>query len=176
MLASFTNVFVILLPPIIFNSGYHLHRARFFRYIPHFRLFVRLGTVICTVVVASIMYALAPHWSPAHLRAHGVCSSATQIQFQRRCVFIEKWIHTPVLHLVFGESVINDAVGLVRAFFGASGGDRIRGSRSTLVTEVLQFVLTFQQAFSGRHHGIVLGLLSPFLKHIDLRHTPIPLN
>ncbi len=55
-----TVFFVILLPPIIFNSGYHLHRALFFRYMAPICLFACLGTALCTVVVASIMYALAP--------------------------------------------------------------------------------------------------------------------
>ena len=54
-----TIFFIILLPPIIFNSGYHLQRDLFFRYIAPICLYACVGTAVCTLVMACLLYALS---------------------------------------------------------------------------------------------------------------------
>jgi hypothetical protein len=82
-----TIFFIILLPPIIFNSGYHLQRDLFFRYITPICLYACIGTAICTMVVASILYALSfvfvvsDYFAPTFLEllAFGALISATDV-------------------------------------------------------------------------------------------------
>lgn len=56
-LLSFSpNVFfVALLPPIIFNSGYHLRRELFFRHIVPITLFAVVGTVVSAISVSLML-------------------------------------------------------------------------------------------------------------------------
>jgi NhaP-type Na+/H+ or K+/H+ antiporter len=55
-----TVFFVVLLPPIIFNSGYHVRRDLFFRYLAPICLYAMLGTAVCTFAVAGLLYAASP--------------------------------------------------------------------------------------------------------------------
>lgn len=50
--------FIILLPPIIFNSGYHLHRQLLLRYFTPICLFAFLGTMISMVLIAGMLYGV----------------------------------------------------------------------------------------------------------------------
>jgi sodium/hydrogen exchanger 8 len=173
-----TVFFVILLPPIIFNSGYHLHRALFFRYMAPICLFACLGTAICTVVVASIMYALAPligvQPTFLELMAFGALISATD-PVSTLAVFSSKKVDPHLFYLVFGESVINDAVGLVLFEALAHLVEIESVMQINAGQEVLQFIFDFSTGFFGSLVlGTVFGLaVALFLKHIDFRHTPI---
>jgi sodium/hydrogen exchanger 8 len=173
-----TVFFVILLPPIIFNSGYHLHRALFFRYMAPICLFACLGTAICTVVVASIMYALAPligiQPTFLELMAFGALISATD-PVSTLAVFSSKKVDPHLFYLVFGESVINDAVGLVLFEALAHLVEIESVQQVNPGREVLRFVFEFSTGFFG---SLVLGIgfglaFALFLKHIDFRHTPV---
>jgi sodium/hydrogen exchanger 8 len=173
-----TVFFVILLPPIIFNSGYHLHRALFFRYMAPICLFACLGTAICTVVVASIMYALAPligiQPTFLELMAFGALISATD-PVSTLAVFSSKKVDPHLFYLVFGESVINDAVGLVLFEALAHLVEIESAQQVNAGQEVLRFVFDFSTGFFGSLVlGTVFGLsVALFLKHIDFRHTPV---
>ena len=76
-----TAFFVLLLPPIIFNSGYHLRRDLFFRHIGPICLYACVGTVICAACVALLLYAARPLFGFAptalELLAFGALISAT---------------------------------------------------------------------------------------------------
>jgi sodium/hydrogen exchanger 8 len=76
-----TVFFVVLLPPIIFNSGYRLHRDLFFRHAVPICLYACVGTTICTFVVAGLLYAVQPMFgfsaSFLELAAFGALISAT---------------------------------------------------------------------------------------------------
>jgi len=50
--------FIVLLPPIIFNSGYHLHRQLLLRYFTPICLFAFLGTMISMGLVAAMLYGV----------------------------------------------------------------------------------------------------------------------
>ena len=47
--------FIALLPPIIFNSGYHLRRELFFRHIVPITLFAVLGTLISALSISFLL-------------------------------------------------------------------------------------------------------------------------
>lgn len=48
--------FIVLLPPVIFSSGYHLHRELFLRFFNPICLFAFGGTMISMSVVAGLLY------------------------------------------------------------------------------------------------------------------------
>lgn len=167
--------FIILLPPVIFNSGYHLRRDLFFRHITPICLFACLGTVICTFVVASLLYFVMPIFrfqaGFLELAAFGALISATD-PVSTLAVFQAKKVDPHLFYLVFGESVINDAVGLVLfeslAHLIESEGQLDVGQ------EVLQFLFDFFTGFIG---SLVLGTFfaiayALLFKYVDFRATP----
>lgn len=178
MLAFSPTVFwVLLLPPIIFNSAYNIHCALFFRYMTPIVLFACLGTAICTVVVASIMYALAPligvQPTFLELMAFGALISATD-PVSTLAVFSSKKVDPHLFYLVFGESVVNDAVGLV-LFEALAHLVEVESASYSAGQEFLLFLFDFSAGFFGSLVlGTVFGLsVALFFKHIDFRHTPM---
>merc|ERR1719278_1386801 len=112
-----TMFFLILLPPIIFESGYNLHKGNFFQNIGSILVFAILGTAISALVVgggihllglADVVYPLTFVQSFAFgSLISAVDPVATLAIFQALDV-------DPILNmLVFGESILNDAVSIV---------------------------------------------------------------
>jgi len=110
--------FLFLLPPIIFESGYNLHKANFFANFFTITLFAIVGTIISTVVVGSgiFLFGLIPavNYSIPLLEClvYGALISAVD-PVATLAIFSALDVD-PTLHmLVFGESVLNDAVAVV---------------------------------------------------------------
>ena len=174
-----TAFFVVLLPPIIFNSGYHIRPNLFFRYITPICLYACLGTAICTGVIAGFLYLVKELFSfqvtLLELLAFGALISATD-PVSTLAVFSSKKVDPHLFCLVFGESMINDAVGLVLfeslahlVEFNLDGGNVAIGQ------EVIQFLFDFAMGFLG---SLCLGTIfalafAYFLKQVDLRSTPL---
>lgn len=177
-----TTFFVVLLPPIIFNSGYHVRRDLFFRYMTPICLYACLGTAICTMVVAGILYAVKDSFSfdvtLLELMAFGALISATD-PVSTLSVFSSKRVDPHLFYLVFGESVINDAVGLV--LFEALAhlieyhhSSENNNEELALGEEILQFLFDFATGFLGSLClGMLFGLgVAYLLKKVDMRSTP----
>eukprot|EP00977_Amphora_coffeiformis_P026555 scaffold27769_cov176-Amphora_coffeaeformis.AAC.6 len=173
-----TVFFVILLPPIIFNSGYHVRRDLFFRYMTPICFYACLGTALCTVAVASILYVVSGIFTfdvtMLELLAFGALISATD-PVSTLAVFSSKKVDPHLFYLVFGESVINDAVGLVLFEALAHLIEFHADDQLAVGEEIMQFLFDFSTGFVGSLClGTVFGLVVAYLlKKVDMRSTPL---
>lgn len=174
-----TIFFFVLLPPIIFNSGFTIKREIFFRHIVPISLFACIGTAISALVIAlSLQFTkgvgltgnFQPHFT--ELLTFGALISATD-PVSTLAVFQVKKVNPQLFYLVFGESVLNDAIGLV--LFNSL--KKLIGKKDSLervTMTILNFLLDFTFGFVGSMlMGIVAGILSAFFfKVVDMRNTP----
>jgi NhaP-type Na+/H+ or K+/H+ antiporter len=109
---------LVLLPPIIFDSGYHLNHRFFFSNIGSICIFAFLGTVVAFGVLAlGLYYGLGGAnglLTPLEACAFGALISAVD-PVATLCIFSSTGADPKLNALIFGESVLNDAVAIVRA-------------------------------------------------------------
>ncbi|CAL8258946.1 unnamed protein product [Gadus morhua 'NCC'] len=170
--------FLLLLPPIIFESGYSLHKGNFFQNIGSICLFAVIGTAISAFVVGGGIYFLGQadviyKMSMTDSFAFGSLISA--VDPVATIAIFNALNVDPVLNmLVFGESILNDAVSIVltntaEGFFSQSNNSTVSGWQ-TFVQALGYFLKMF---FGSAALGTLTGLISAFcLKHFDLRKTP----
>ncbi|MEQ2294814.1 Sodium/hydrogen exchanger 6 [Ameca splendens] len=114
--------FNILLPPIIFHAGYSLKRRHFFRNIGSILTYAFMGTVISCFVIGLIMYGfvsfmkvvgqLGGDFFFTDCLFFGAIVSATD-PVTVLAIFNELKVDVDLYALLFGESVLNDAVAIV---------------------------------------------------------------
>ncbi|KAK1896439.1 Sodium/hydrogen exchanger 7 [Dissostichus eleginoides] len=112
--------FNILLPPIIFHAGYSLKKRHFFRNMGSIITYAFLGTAISCFVIGNLMYGV--------VKLMQVLGQLTDKFYYTDCLFFGAIMSAtdPVLAifndlhadgdlyaLLFGESVMNDAVAIV---------------------------------------------------------------
>ncbi|XP_043202924.1 sodium/hydrogen exchanger 7-like isoform X3 [Amphibalanus amphitrite] len=108
--------FNIILPPIIFNAGYSLKRKFFFRNLGSILCFAFIGTTISAFVIGGVQYTfgLLFTYKPSLLDClyFGALISATD-PVTILAIFNDLHVDVNLYALVFGESVLNDAVAIV---------------------------------------------------------------
>uniref|UniRef100_A0A8V0YVM6 Sodium/hydrogen exchanger n=2 Tax=Gallus gallus TaxID=9031 RepID=A0A8V0YVM6_CHICK len=118
--------FNILLPPIIFHAGYSLKKRHFFRNLGSILTYAFLGTAISCIVIGLIMYGFVKamvrlgqlkgwefHFTDCLF--FGSLMSATD-PVTVLAIFNELHVDTDLYTLLFGESVLNDAVAIVLTY------------------------------------------------------------
>ncbi|KAM6162978.1 sodium/hydrogen exchanger 8 [Rhynchocyon petersi] len=174
--------FLLLLPPIIFESGYSLHKGNFFQNIGSITLFAVLGTAISAFVVGGGIYFLgqADVISKLNMTDSFAFGSLISAVDPVATIAIFNALHVdPVLNmLVFGESILNDAVSIVLTNT-AEGLTRKNMSDVSGWQTFLQALGYFLKMFFGSAAlGTLTGLISALIsfpcggRHIDLRKTP----
>jgi NhaP-type Na+/H+ or K+/H+ antiporter len=107
--------FFVLLPPILFNSGFHLKRFLFFSNIGGILSLALVGTFISSTLVAISLYYLQLYGLiPIQLTvqeciAFGALISSTD-PVSTLSAFANLKVDPTLFYLVFGESILNDAV------------------------------------------------------------------
>ena len=109
--------FNILLPPIIFHAGYSMKKRFFFRNIGAILTFAFVGTTLSTFTVAGIMYGITrisylSHFTFLDALRFGALISATD-PVTILAIFTDLHVDVNLYAIVFGESVLNDAVSIV---------------------------------------------------------------
>ncbi|EPQ25966.1 uncharacterized protein PFL1_06421 [Pseudozyma flocculosa PF-1] len=173
---SFSNTIMlnVLLPPIILASGYDLRQENFFRNFGTILIFAFAGTFISAVVVGVIVYI----WSLLHLESislsllecliFGSTLSATD-PVTILAIFNTYKVDPKLYSIIFGESLLNDAVSIVMFdTLNTFRGKEIFISSIFHGVGLFLFVFTFSMLL-----GVCFGLgCSLLLKHSRLSSYP----
>ncbi|RWS10234.1 sodium/hydrogen exchanger 8-like protein [Dinothrombium tinctorium] len=171
-----TTFFLVLLPPIIYESGYNLHKGNFFQNIGSILIFAIVGTTISALIIGGGVYILgladvAYHLSFTESFAFGSLISAVD-PVATLAIFHALDVDPVLNMLVFGESILNDAVSIVLATTALEAG--AVGSALSTATRVFQgigrfFIVFFGSAGIGAAFALIAALI---FKYVDLRKNP----
>ncbi|GFU11230.1 hypothetical protein NPIL_631481 [Nephila pilipes] len=154
-----TTFFLVLLPPIMYESGYNLHKGNFFQNIGSILVFAIFGTAISAFIIGGGVYLL------------GMADVAYKLDFTESFAFgslvsaVDPVATIAIFHaldvepvlnmLVFGESILNDAVSIV------------------LATTIIQAASPSMASISaGEAVMHVFSLTYYLFKYVDLRKNP----
>ncbi|XP_022252192.1 sodium/hydrogen exchanger 9-like isoform X2 [Limulus polyphemus] len=169
--------FNIILPPIIFNAGYSLKRRHFFRNLGAIMTYAFIGTTISCFVVGIVIYAfiqLMPHlqFSFTDCLYFGAIISATD-PVTVLALLSDLHVDVNLYALVFGESILNDAVAIVLSgsinsyeeLYGTqSGGFEVQACFKSVGNFIYIFICSF---LIGSVTGCCTALLTKFTRLND---------
>lgn len=173
--------FFVLLPPIIFEAGYSLKRKDFFENIGAITLYAMFGTIISTFVVGLLSFYAAriglirdiDGENPMEALLFGALISAVDPVATLSIMGSEDLQCDPLLYsLVFGESVLNDAIAIAlfktfHKYYNPSGPD---WSEAEIPSALLSFVTVSSLSILV---GVTLGLIASFIyKHTSISDFP----
>jgi len=174
------RIFVYLLLSNFTQNHDRMWKEYFIRYFKPIALYAIVGTSISTLIVAFTLYIavkmnLSGGFEPSlpELLTFGALISATD-PVSTLAVFQEKCVCPQLFYLVFGESVLNDAVGLVlfntlAKFVGQK--NTLASSSEGLLLFLIDFVISFVGSMTlGLFSGVMAGF---FLKLSDMRENRI---
>ena len=157
----FNNLFMILLlPPIIFESGYNMQKKPFFKNIGSVLAYAFGGTFIAIIFSSFFFYltgaiGLSYKFDWQQSWAFGSLISATD-PVAVLAIFKEMDANENLYAIVFGESIFNDAIGIVMfetvMSLGAEG--------KTPAQEVASAAGKFVVIFVG---SVVIGAMTAFI-------------
>eukprot|EP01094_Clydonella_sp_ATCC50884_P000057 TRINITY_DN10054_c0_g1_i1.p1 TRINITY_DN10054_c0_g1~~TRINITY_DN10054_c0_g1_i1.p1 ORF type:complete len:654 (-),score=179.77 TRINITY_DN10054_c0_g1_i1:516-2477(-) len=159
--------FLVLIPPIIFEAGFALDNNAFFSNVFLILAFALVGTFINTVFMGIVLFLISPlylvHVTLMDMLTFGALISAVD---PVAVIAIFDAVHVnPTLHiLVFGESVLNDAVSIVLYTVFNS----LRNiPHLTWVIPGLALSKFFWVSFVGVLIGCILALICAFVLRIN---------
>ncbi|XP_017335226.1 sodium/hydrogen exchanger 7 isoform X1 [Ictalurus punctatus] len=170
--------FNILLPPIIFHAGYSLKKRHFFRNLGSIITYAFLGTAISCFVIGNLMYGvvklmqvvgqLTDKFYYTDCLFFGAIISATD-PVTVLAIFNELHADVDLYALLFGESVMNDAVAIVLSSsimaYQPSGTNTHTFDASAFFKSVGIFLGIFSGSFAmGAVTGVVTALVTKFTK------------
>lgn len=176
--------FNILLPPIIFHAGYSLKRRHFFRNIGSILAYAFMGTVISCFVIGLIMYGfvsfmkvvgqLGGDFFFTDCLFFGAIVSATD-PVTVLAIFNELKVDVDLYALLFGESVLNDAVAIVLSSSIVAYQPAGDNSHSFEAMALLKSFGIFLGVFSGSFAlGVATGVMTALVtKFTKLRDFPL---
>ncbi|XP_035998796.1 sodium/hydrogen exchanger 6 isoform X2 [Fundulus heteroclitus] len=176
--------FNILLPPIIFHAGYSLKRRHFFRNIGSILTYAFMGTVISCFVIGLLMYGVVSFMKVVGQLGgdffftdclfFGAIVSATD-PVTVLAIFNELKVDVDLYALLFGESVLNDAVAIVLSSSIVAYQPTGDNSHSFEAMAVLKSFGIFLGVFSGSFAlGMATGVMTALVtKFTKLRDFPL---
>lgn len=110
--------FAVILPPIMFEAGYAINRPRFRKNFLYIMMTAFLGVVISTFISAIIMWACSSAYHGGGFESFmqslvyaSVLSATDPVSVL--ATFQAVPVHPDLDTLIFGESALNDAVGII---------------------------------------------------------------
>ncbi|KAI5105156.1 sodium/hydrogen exchanger 6 precursor, partial [Silurus meridionalis] len=177
--------FNILLPPIIFHAGYSLKRRHFFRNMGSILAYAFVGTVVSCFIIGSLMYGcvtlmkytgqLAGDFFFTDCLFFGAIVSATD-PVTVLAIFNDLQVDVDLYALLFGESVLNDAVAVVLSSSIVAYQPQGDNSHTFEAMAMLKSFGVFLGVFSGSFAlGVATGslTLSHVTKFTKLRDFPL---
>ncbi|XP_056267114.1 sodium/hydrogen exchanger 6-like isoform X1 [Pseudoliparis swirei] len=171
--------FNILLPPIIFHAGYSLKRRHFFRNIGSILVYAFIGTVISCFVIGLIMYGVVSFMKVVGQLGgdfyftdclfFGAIISATD-PVTVLAIFNDLKVDVDLYALLFGESVLNDAVAIVLSSSIVAYQPAGDNSHSFEALAILKSFGVFLGVFSG---SFVLGVATGFMTALVTKFTKL---
>uniref|UniRef100_A0A7M4EMG7 Sodium/hydrogen exchanger n=1 Tax=Crocodylus porosus TaxID=8502 RepID=A0A7M4EMG7_CROPO len=171
--------FNILLPPIIFYAGYSLKRRHFFRNLGSILAYAFLGTAISCLMIGSIMYGcvalmkateqLGGDFYFTDCLLFGAIVSATD-PVTVLAIFHELQVDVELYALLFGESVLNDAVAIVLSSSIVAYQPAGDNSHTFDVMAMLKSIGIFLGIFSG---SFAMGAATGVVTFTKLREFPL---
>ena len=172
---SYEFFLIWLLPPIILEAGYSIDLRAFFGNLAPTLIFAFAGTFLSTFVVGGLVYGAGQlGWCyPLGLLASltfGALISATD-PVSVLAVFQALGVRADLFSMVFGESVLNDAVAIVLVHTLLSfNHPYARFDAATVLAAFALFVTIFVGSMLlGVAHGALSALT---FKRLDLRAAP----
>jgi sodium/hydrogen exchanger 3 len=176
---SANSITLILLPPIIFDSGYSLKGkvALFERHFFSIMTFAIFGTLISTFTIGGLLYAISaasdPAWFPAMTQIEaflfGSLISAVD-PVATLCTFAQLKVDPKLETVVFGESLVNDAMSIVLfRTFKAALEKHETDATSITYTCMKEFALT---AFGSTFIGLATGMaITVYFRMVQFKHN-----
>nr|XP_023700154.1 sodium/hydrogen exchanger 6 [Paramormyrops kingsleyae] len=176
--------FNILLPPVIFHAGYSLKRRHFFRNMGSILAYAFMGTVVSCFVIGMVMYGcvmlmkqvgqLAGDFFFTDCLFFGAIVSATD-PVTVLAIFNELQVDVDLYALLFGESVLNDAVAIVLSSsivaYQPTGDNSHTFEAMAMLKSFGVFLGVFSGSFAlGLATGVMTALVTKFTK---LRDFPL---
>lgn len=172
--------FNLLLPPIILASGYELHQSNFFRNIGTILTFAFAGTFISAIVLGLILWCYTrinfdgfeEKLSFVDAISVGATLSATD-PVTILAIFNTYKVDPKLYTIIFGESILNDAVAIV--LFETAQRYKEGGAASNLgVLSLFEGVGFFLGVFFGSLIiGVIIGIgTALMLKYTYVRRFP----
>lgn len=162
-------LFSFLLPPIIFKSGYEMQGKCFWANIDKIVLLAFLGTLVSSLIVGVLLHAVRNSFgledlSMSEALAFGALISATD-PVTTLSIFEQLGVDPDLFNLVFGESVLNDAVSIVlfRTFISFT---HLTGS--VTIADMGLAALSCATIFGG---SLVLGVLLAYGASLAFRYA-----
>lgn len=170
--------FNLLLPPIIFHAAYSLKKKYFFKNLGAIFTFAFIGTTITAFVTGSLIWGfiqifpyLAKDFSFLDTLYFGAVISATD-PVTVLAIFSELHVDVNLYALVFGESVLNDAIAIVLTRAIQSYSEKYNPDHGFEMLAFFQAVGEFLLIFTlstilGSTLGIATALLTKFTRIRD---------
>lgn len=155
----FVRLFMILLlPPIIFESGFNMQKKYFFRNVGSITMYAFLGTFLAIISSSFMFYvfgalSFTPAFTLKESCAFGAFISSTD-PVAVLAIFKEMDADVTLFSLIFGESIFNDAIAIVmyRSFAEMKAGDYAR-----------EILLSFGQFFMVFTGSVLIGAFAALL-------------
>lgn len=172
--------FNIILPPIIFHAGYCLKRKYFFRNLGAILTYAIIGTTISSFVVGALMYGCVQLMPPRMATSFtfldtlyfGALISSTD-PLTILAIFHDLHVDVNLYALVFGESVLNDAVAIVLSSSIQNYGETYQSGIGGFETEAFFrslgefFRIFLLSLLIGAVMGCVTALMTKFTRVRD---------